>query len=173
MLNTRVAIDHVGVSVPDLSQAVEFFVDVFGCELVYEAGPYPNVGYFWPGESAPEPATVRLAVLNHNDTHNIELLEYTEKPRNGNDVAPRPSDRGGSHLAFHVEDITVAVEQLKQRSDVAFLGEVDREQGGPIDGLDWVYLQTSWGLIIELLSYRPGLPYEATTTARMVPPPWS
>ena len=31
--------DHIGFTVPDLEQAVDFFVNVIGCELSYELGP--------------------------------------------------------------------------------------------------------------------------------------
>ncbi|MGV0807960.1 VOC family protein [Mycolicibacterium setense] len=172
MSSGRLAIDHVGLTVPDLNEAVEFFVDVFGCEFVFEAGPYENVGYFWDGEDAPEAATVRLAILTHNGTHNIELLEYTNKPRKNEGTHPRPSDPGGYHLAFYVEDIVATVERLRQRPGVRFLGEIDHEVGTPISGTDWIYTQTPWGLVIELMSYQPGLPYESTTDKRVVLPPW-
>ncbi|MEV6984024.1 hypothetical protein AB0M95_22590 [Sphaerisporangium sp. NPDC051017] len=77
------------------------------------------------------------------------------------------------HLAFYVEDIYEVERQLKQRDDIRFLCPVVREEGGPLDGLDWAYLLTPWGLVIELLRWRPGqMPYEATTAKRMVPPPW-
>src|SRR5581483_995903 len=76
------SIDHVGFTVPDLDEAVEFFCDVLGCELVLREGTYDNCGYVWPGESEPERATVRLAILRHGDSHNVELLEYRE-PESG------------------------------------------------------------------------------------------
>jgi catechol 2,3-dioxygenase-like lactoylglutathione lyase family enzyme len=172
MLPGRLAIDHVGLTVPDLDEAIEFFVTVFGCETVFRAGPYANVGYFWDGEDAPESATVRLAVLTHNGTHNIELLEYTNKPRTAQGSAPRPSDPGGAHLAFYVDDIEGVVEKLKLIPGVRLLGPIDREQDTPIGGTDWIYTRTPWGLVVELLRYQPGLPYEATTDKRLVMPPW-
>jgi catechol 2,3-dioxygenase-like lactoylglutathione lyase family enzyme len=32
-------VDHIGVTVPDIEQATVFFVDVLGCELLYEREP--------------------------------------------------------------------------------------------------------------------------------------
>ena len=32
--------DHIGFTVPDLQQAIDFFVDVIGCEPFYELGPF-------------------------------------------------------------------------------------------------------------------------------------
>ncbi|TQR82397.1 VOC family protein [Mycobacterium hodleri] len=173
MHNERLAVDHVGLTVPDLDQAVTFFTEAFGCEEIFRAGPYSDCGYFWPGEAQPEVATVRLAMLRHGGTHNVELLEYKDRSRVDRPEAPRPTERGGAHLAFYVDDIHALVDALRQRNDVRFLGVVEREQGGPIDGLEWVYLLTSWGLVIELLRWEPGqLPYEVGTSARLIPPPW-
>ena len=31
--------EHVGFTVPDLAEATKFFVDVIGCELMFEVGP--------------------------------------------------------------------------------------------------------------------------------------
>jgi catechol 2,3-dioxygenase-like lactoylglutathione lyase family enzyme len=173
MIVSKVAVDHVGFTVPDLDQAIGFFVEVFGCEVIFRAGPYPDCGYTWPNESQPEKVTVQLAMLRHGGTHNIELLEYTHPDHADHGTAPRPTQRGGAHLAFYVEDIHAAAGLLKQRNDVRLLGVVEKEHGGPIDGLDWLYVLTEWGLVIELLRWEPGqLPYEEDTSARLVPPPW-
>jgi hypothetical protein len=32
--------DHIGFTVPDLAQAVDFFVNVIGCEKFYDLGPF-------------------------------------------------------------------------------------------------------------------------------------
>ncbi|MEU1953517.1 VOC family protein [Nocardia rhamnosiphila] len=172
MIESRTAVDHIGLTVPDLDQAIAFFVELFGCEVVYTAGPYDNVGYIWTGEDEPEPARVRLAVLTHNRSHNFELLEYRSDTTPDRSEPPRPSSPGGAHIAFYVEDIEGTVERLKSHPDIHFLGALEREVGGPIHGLDWVYVRTPWGLVIELLHWRHGLPYEEKTTARLVPPPW-
>jgi len=34
--------DHVGFTVPDLEAATRFFVDVIGCVLVFEVGPFQS-----------------------------------------------------------------------------------------------------------------------------------
>jgi len=35
-------IEHVGLTVPDLDRAVEFFVDVLGCEFVFDGGRFAD-----------------------------------------------------------------------------------------------------------------------------------
>ena len=32
--------EHIGFTVPDLEQATDFFVNVIGCEAVYDLGPF-------------------------------------------------------------------------------------------------------------------------------------
>ena len=32
--------DHIGFTVPNLDEAVDFFVNVIGCEAFYELGPF-------------------------------------------------------------------------------------------------------------------------------------
>jgi catechol 2,3-dioxygenase-like lactoylglutathione lyase family enzyme len=165
------SIDHVGFTVPDLDQAVEFFRDGLGCELVLTEGTYDNCGYIWPGESEPEKATVRLAILRHGDSLNIELLEYREPESGVRDDPPRPSERGAGHLAFHVDDIESAASELSARDGVRMLGAIETETGA-MAGLKWVYAMTAWGMVVELINWPIGMPYEQTTSARLVPPRW-
>ena len=32
--------DHIGITVPDLEAATRFFVDVIGCMVTFEVGPF-------------------------------------------------------------------------------------------------------------------------------------
>lgn len=173
MLPGRTALDHVGLTVPNLEQAIDYFVELLGCELVFTAGPYDNVGWTWEGENAPETATVRVAVVTHDHTHNIELLEYTNKPRTAAGEVPRPSDPGGAHIAFYVEDIDGVVEKVRQYPGVRLLGEVDLELGTPISGTRWIYTLSPWGQVVEFMNYKPGLPYEESTDKRIALPSWA
>ncbi|MBY3792979.1 VOC family protein [Rhodococcus fascians] len=171
MISGRIAIDHAGYTVPNLDVAVDFFTTVFGFEVVLYGGPYHDCGYTWPGEKEPEKTTLRLAVLHLGGKSNIELLEYTGVTSD-HGRAPRPSHPGGAHLALYVEDIYEVEKELRLRSDIQFLAGVEVEEGGPISGTDWAYCLTDWGMVIELIRWSPGLPYERTTKARLALPPW-
>jgi catechol 2,3-dioxygenase-like lactoylglutathione lyase family enzyme len=164
------AIDHVGFTVPDLDQAVAFFHDAFGCELVLRAGPYDSAGYILPGAQEPEPATLRLAILRLGN-HNIELLEYATPDANGTRGAPPQSQVGAGHIALYVDDIAGAVSELSSRPGVEILGEVIQEEDGPMAGLEWVYVLTPVGLVVELIRWPLGMPYEQTSSARLAGPP--
>lgn len=168
----RICVDHVGYSVPDLDQALDLFVNVFGCQIAFMGGPYDDAGYVWPGETEPEKTPMRLAVVTHGGTMNIELLEY-DNPSQKDVVPPRPCEKGGAHICFYCEDIEGVAEVLRNREDVLVMGDVEQEEGGAIDGAYWIYTVTTWGLVIELIRWEPGkLPYEKNSSVRMVPPKW-
>lgn len=168
----RISVDHVGYTVPDLDKALDLFINVFGCQLVFRGGPYDDAGYVWPGESKPASTPMRMAMVTHGGTINIELLEYDNVLQERVE-APRPCERGGCHICFYAQDIQAVTEILKKRDDVMVMGEVEKEIGGATDGTEWIYMVTTWGLVIELIKWEPGkLPYEKETSERMIPPPW-
>ncbi|WP_083211276.1 VOC family protein [Mycolicibacterium porcinum] len=173
MIKARRAFDHLGMAVPNLDQAVDFFVDALGFDVVIKAGPYDNFGYIWPGDTEPERGTLRQANLVLGDSFNLELLEYSDRSADVPDRAPRPADPGGWHLALHVDDIHAASKELSERPDTQSISEIIREEGDPMDGLLWTYLRTDWGLVLELIQWQPGLPYERTTALRMALPRWA
>jgi len=101
-------VDHFGFTVPDLEEAIRFFVDALGCELLYRAGPFEDAGDWMKTHLNAAPgATLNLATLRCGPTANIELLEF--KTADGKTQQPKTSDAGASHLAFYVEDLDAAV----------------------------------------------------------------
>jgi catechol 2,3-dioxygenase-like lactoylglutathione lyase family enzyme len=167
------AVDHAGFTVPELDPAVDFFVEALGAQVVVRGGPYDDVGYQWPGEASPEPATLRLAILRLGE-HNVELLEYADCDSSPRDDAPRPSEQGAAHLALYVDDISGAVQELSRRDGFHILGEVITEEVGALTGLDWVYVLTPFRLVLELIRWPLGMPYEEQTRARLAgPPAWA
>ncbi len=157
--------EHVGLTVPDLDAAVAFFVDIIGCELVFDGGP-----------SGRAPDLMRSNLNVHPDSElkycfvrcrcgvNFELFEYASPDQN--ETPPKNSDIGGHHIAFYVDDIDAAVAYLKSH-DVQVLGEIDRIAEGPAAGSSWVYFLTPWGLHLELVSYPAGKAYEASAALRL------
>lgn len=173
MITARRAFDHLGITVPDLDKAVALFVDVFGFEVAFTAGPYADFGYVWPGEAEPERGGLRHANLVLGDSFNLELLEYSERANVNDGPIPRPADRGGFHLAFHVDDIYVAAEELGSWPGVQALTQVNIEDAPPMDGTRWAYFLTELGLVIELIQWEPGMSYERCTHIRMALPQWA
>lgn len=158
--------DHIGFTVPDLDEAIAFFVDVIGCEAFYELGPFRADDDWMQAHLDVHPRTVmkKLRFLRCRHGSNFELFEYEAPDQRRSQ--PRNSDVGGHHLAFYVEDIDAAVAHLKARG-VRVLGEPTVRTSGPSAGQTWVYFLAPWGMQLELVSFPQGKGYERDTPARL------
>lgn len=158
--------DHIGFTVPDLDQAVRFFVDVIGCEPFYELGPFSSHDDWMREQLNVHPRAVmkKLKFLRCANGSNFELFEYDAPDQRR--VQPRNSDIGGHHLAFYVDDFDTALEYLKQHG-VRILGQPVVRTEGPSAGQTWVYFLTPWGMQLELVSFPHGKGYEKETSRRL------
>jgi catechol 2,3-dioxygenase-like lactoylglutathione lyase family enzyme len=151
-------VDHIGLTVPDLEQAREFFVDVLGCEYMYTLGPYQDDGTWMSEHLNVDDRTVmrKLHFFRLGGQAIFEIFEY-EAP--GQDTEPpRNSDIGGHHIALYVEDLDAAVADLHRRG-LRVLGEPTVSKG-PSEGQRWVYFLSPWGLQCELVSYPNGKAFD-------------
>ena len=163
-------VHHVAYTVPDLDEAVAFFVGVLGAELLYRIGPVRDEAGDWMARQLnvhPRAAT-HIAMLRLGPVTNLELFEYAAPEQR--QALPRNSDWGGHHLAIHVEDVDAAVEYLRSVPGVKVLGEPQTITDGPIAGDRWVYFLTPWGMQMEVLNMPEGMPYEQGTAARLFGP---
>lgn len=169
------AVHHVAYTVPDLNQAVEFFTEVIGAELVYRVGPVQDSAGDWMTRQlgVAADACAHIAMLRLGPVTNLELFEYTASDQRQS--IPRNSDWGGHHLAIYVTDVDAAVAYLRTQPGVRVLGEPETITEGPIAGDRWVYFRTPWGMQLELIHLPAGAPYEQHTQARLYLPdqPWA
>jgi len=155
-------LDHVGLVVPDLDAAVDFFVTVFGGTVEVRHGPYR-----WSPEDPdlqvrqfdrhPRTEVEGIAVVRVGDAV-LELLEFSAPDQRTQ--VPRTSDLGGHHVAFYVDDIDRAVEHLRLHG-VRVLGEpmpLPGPESG--EGARFIYAVTDWGLALELITYPHGKAYQ-------------
>jgi catechol 2,3-dioxygenase-like lactoylglutathione lyase family enzyme len=161
-------VEHVGITVPDIEQATAFFVDVLGCELIYEREP--------PGDDSPRerlgvPAGSRIqavSFLRCANAANIELFEFYSPEQR--EEFPRPSDVGIQHLALYVEDLDAAVEHLRRHHHhhgVNLMSGPNALPGPEAgEGNRFIYARTPWGLTLELISYPAPMAYEQRSEAR-------
>lgn len=163
--------DHVGLVVPDLDEAVAFFTQVIGCDLLYHTGVlFDSTGGDWMSRhfAAPARARLRTAMLRCGPSANIELLEW--------DIPDRPVPISGftaigtGHLAIYVDDVGEAAAHLAAQPGVRVLGSPTIVTGEPHEGTQFVYVILPWGLGLELVRWPPLMPYRATTTAKLVEP---
>ena len=160
-------VDHIGMTVPDLERAIEFFTEALGCEYIYTAGPFSDPEGSWMETNlAVHPrASTTLAMVRCGPTQNIELFEYQAEDQET--VPPKNSDVGGMHIAFYVEDMDKAVSYLESASDVTVLGEPTPVAGQPNGGERFLYFLSPWGSSMEIVSYNDGLEYERSTDKRL------
>lgn len=151
--------EHIGFTVPNLDEAVDFFVKIIGCEPFYELGPFQSNGDWMQTQLNLHPRAVmkRLKFLRCGNGSNFEIFEYSAPDQRLEQ--PKNSDIGGHHLAFYVDDINEAIAYLKANG-VRVLGEPVVREEGPSAGQTWVYFLTPWGMQMELVSYPNGKAYE-------------
>ncbi len=157
--------DHIGFTVPDLKQAVDFFVNVLGCEPFYELGPFQSDDDFMHDQLNVHPRTVmkKLKFLRCGNGSNFEIFEYDAPDQNW--AQPKNSDIGGHHLAFYVDDMDEALEYLRSKN-VEILGEPVASKNAS-EGQRWIYFLSPWGMQLELVSYPDGKAYEKETDRRL------
>ncbi|MGH8907577.1 MAG: VOC family protein [Egibacteraceae bacterium] len=163
-------VDHIAYTVPDLEEAIDFFVDVLGAELIYREGPVEDKTGDWMSRklNVHPRASANIAMLRLGPVTNVELFEYQAPDQNRS--LPRNSDHGGHHLAFYVDDVDAAAAYLRAQPGVRVLGDPETIQDGPLKGDRWVYFCAPWGMQMEVLNMPAGMPYEQQTTARRFGP---
>ena len=111
---------HVGMAVPDLDAAIEWYRRIFEFKMVGRFG---------------EPE-FKAAFLKRDGVM-LEVFQPTPPPENKaatpltkDDLTPSVLELGYTHIAFGVPDVDVAWEQAVSRGAAAVLPPVTQESGG-------------------------------------------
>ncbi|HOS70000.1 MAG TPA: methylmalonyl-CoA epimerase [Bacillota bacterium] len=125
-------IDHIGIAVSNLDEAVKLYKDVLGLEL-------------HGTEVVPE-QKVKVAFLPVGDTE-VELLESTS------DDGPiakfiEAKGQGIQHIAFRVDDIEAALEEMKAKG-MRLIDEKPRYGAGGAK-IAFLHPKSTGGVLIEL-----------------------
>lgn len=165
------AVDHVAYTVPDLDEAVRFFVEHFGAELIFIDGPFVDeTGDSMRRRLDVDPAArCTIAVIRIGKHHNVELFEYHAPEQTAE--LPRNSDIGGHHLGFYVDDIDTAYDYVRAIPGVVVQdGPNGVDPAGPVAGQRWFYFRSPWGMQLELTTCAtPGF-YDGLPAAAMASP---
>lgn len=168
-------IEHVGITVPDIEQATEFFVRAFDAEPIYDfpASPQPRLGGSGSSDSnltdqatlgvRPGVRWVTSRMLRLGNGPNIELFCFDDPDSR---EAATASDFGLQHLGLFVDDMDQAREQVVAAGGRALAGPsiLSGPEGG--EGNAWLYTLAPWGSIIELICLPSPQAYEQTTSLR-------
>jgi catechol 2,3-dioxygenase-like lactoylglutathione lyase family enzyme len=164
-----VGVDHVGLTVPDIDEAVAWFQDVMGATSAMSFGPISDPkGTLMHDLLGVDASAVidEISLLRIGRSANIELFQY-EAPDQRR-THPRNSDWSGHHIAFYVTDIEAAVEYMDAKGIQKFLGPF-AVTAGPAAGQTINYFKTPFGTYVELISYPEGMAYDVPS----VKPLWS
>jgi catechol 2,3-dioxygenase-like lactoylglutathione lyase family enzyme len=154
--------DHTGITVPDMAQAVDFFVNTVGCQEIMSFGPFEDdEGTFMQDLLNVNPRAIieKITQIRCGYGSNIELFQYSSPDQQN--ATPRNSDIGGYHIALYVDDIQAAKDYLDAKGVKTFMGPLPIDEG-PAAGQRIFYFLAPWGLQLEAISYPDGMAYEET-----------
>src|SRR3990172_3065467 len=138
-------VDHTSYTVSNLGRSLEFYVDILGCQVLWQRvieNEYFREIVGFPG------CVVKAAHLSVSGSeHHIELFEYVSPPGQVGDL--RTNNVGVSHISFCVEDLPAAYEELSAKG-VQFRSPPVLITAGANKGGWGVYLQDPDGITMEL-----------------------
>lgn len=159
------AIEHIGITVPDLEQATRFFADAFGAEKIYDMLDEPLAGpAVESGLGIPTGARIEaIRMLRLGEGPNLELFAYSGTTQRDPVV---PSDYGLQHFCVYVDDIEEAAAQLEKAGGQLLSQPGDLPAGDAGEGNRYLYARTPWGSTVELVTYPSPQAYESRTSLR-------
>ncbi|GGE74482.1 VOC family protein [Nesterenkonia cremea] len=159
------AIEHIGITVPDIEQATEFFSEALGAEKIYDMLDEPLAGpAVEAGLGIPEGATIEaIRMMRLGEGPNLELFSYSGTAQR---QAVRPSDYGIQHFCVYVDDIYAAAARLESAGGTLLSQPNDLPGGDAGSGNRYLYARTPWGSTMELVTYPSSQAYEPSTEVR-------
>jgi catechol 2,3-dioxygenase-like lactoylglutathione lyase family enzyme len=108
-------IDHMGITVPSIKEAAEFFHDTFGCDHVTTI-EYPITDSRSQDRKtlvAPRASSMTIAMFRCGVGSNVELFEFANSK--GRKSPSNLEDVGIQHIAFYTDNMERAVAYLKSK----------------------------------------------------------
>ncbi len=164
------AIDHIGITVPDLDAAAAFLEAALGAVPLYDNTTRQDPPF--GGQDAIDVLGVKAGtqmlaqrMLRIGDGPGIELFQMSA-PDGTQGSAATPSDLGLGHFAVYTDDIDATAKRFADAGGTLLRGpnEMLGIEKGP--GNQFMYARTPWGTIVELITYPSPESYEATTDKR-------
>ena len=152
--------DHTGITVPDMKQAVDFFVDVLGCKKAMSFGPFSDSkGTFMKDALDVNPRAIitQITMVRCGFGSNIELFSYQFARSEGRPAEEQRRRRISHRLLCRRHQGGGQVSAFERRLDPV---RADSDHPGPAAGQAIVYFKAPWGLQLEAISYPNGMAYE-------------
>ncbi|MDH2435371.1 VOC family protein [Pokkaliibacter sp. MBI-7] len=139
-------IDHIGINVPDVAEAIGFFHDLLGTRVISDIRPGEipaawKTSFNWHHSSE----LSRFVMLELPGGSKIELFQYEGAEVNRSQ--PYQDDAGSTHIALRTPDIAKSIGIIRARGL-----QVLNEPITNADGVKWFYFRTPWGSQMELVS---------------------
>lgn len=125
-------LDHVGIAVKNMDETLKFYQDVLGLDLA--------------DTEVVEEQKVKVAFLPIGDTE-VELLESTSEDGPIAKYIERNGE-GVQHLAFLVEDLEEAIEDMKNKG-MRMIDEMPRYGAGGAK-IAFMHPKSSYRVLVEL-----------------------
>jgi catechol 2,3-dioxygenase-like lactoylglutathione lyase family enzyme len=147
-------LEHVGITVPNLDEAVRFFETVLGWKQIVSAGPFSDPDGDWMQSSfaVHRSSSLNLALLDTGSGAYLEVFEFSAPDQRVEH--PRISDIGGPHLGVEVSDLPAAIEKVAAAEGVTMLAGPNTAQTAHGE-VALIYFLTPWGLPMELIRRGP------------------
>jgi glyoxylase I family protein len=143
---TVLGIDHTGITVRSVADALGFYRDLLGLRVTGEgedSGPELDAITGLTG------VHIRYAELDLGDGRRLEVIEFL--PPRGIGMAQPPVDPGASHLALRVDDVDALCERLAAAGAVVRGVATTITAPGPWHGARCVYAEDPDGRTVELV----------------------
>lgn len=125
-------VDHIGIAVKSIDEALKFYEDVLGIKCV--------------SQEIVEEQKVKVAFLPIGDTE-VELLESTDEDGPVAKFIEKKGE-GIQHIAYKVDDIEKSIEELKAKG-IRLIDEKPRYGAGGAK-IAFLHPKSTFGVLIEL-----------------------
>jgi len=148
-------IDHIGMVVPHLPEAVTFYRELFGRDLL-DSGQWHGANANYVADMLGRPHGLELEAAFFQVPHSnaiLELIEYSGIDQVA--IEPDATDIGAVHVGFYVDSVTQTLKQL----ELPLTGSVTDIPYGPSKGGRTAYLKAPARVNLQLMELRsrPGM----------------
>lgn len=166
MANFR-GIEHIGMTVPDIAAAEQFFITAFGAKRLYALvdhgeDPQQPEDLFAINGLLPGTQIIAMRMMALGNGPNVELFELADNGE-GDGKAAGINDRGLHHFSIYVDDIEEAARAFEQAGGIMTKGPVPmfRQEEGKGNYV-W-FGRFPWGTWLELITFPSGVDTEDNT----------